>query len=127
MRYFIYCCLSVFLFMACGKRSHDVLGHWSMEFEGEPDSYSIVLADDSVCTSQLCFKRDTIYMEVKTDSQVVKTEFLAKYVLKEDIILLTDRYGKTKECLFNIEGNMMIIREMLNPHEVIMRLRRVSK
>ncbi|WP_108821787.1 hypothetical protein [Dysgonomonas sp. Marseille-P4361] len=113
--------------MACGEKSHDILGCWSMEFEGEPDSYSIVLADDSVCTSELCFKRDTIYMEVKTDSQVVKKEFLAKYILKENVILLTDRYGKTKECLFKIEGNMMIVREIFNPHEVIMRLRRVSK
>lgn len=127
MKYLIYCCLSIFLFMACGEKSHDVLGSWNMEFEEEADPYSIILADDSVCTSELCFKRDTIYMEVKRDGQVVKKEFLAKYVLKENIILLTDRYGETKECLFKIEDNVMIVKENLHSEKVLIRLRRVPK
>lgn len=127
MKYFIYFCLSIFFFMACGEKSQDVLGYWNMEFDGEENSYSIVLPDDSICTSELCFKIDTIYIEVKRDNQVVRKEFLAKYVLKENVILLTDRYGKTKECLFKIDDNTMEVREKSEPGKIFMRLRRTIK
>lgn len=127
MKYLIFCCLSIFIFMACGGKTHDVIGYWSMEFEGEVDSYSIVLSDDTICSSELCFRRDTIYMEIKKDGRIVKNEFLAKYIVKEDEFILIDRYGVKKKFYFEIVSDVMIVRDKSEPDKILMRLRRVSK
>lgn len=127
MRKLIFCCLSLLLFMACGGRTHDITGEWNMEFvDNGISAYSVVLADDTVCVSALDFKKDTIYMQVKSDGKVVKSEFVGKYVIDDNRLVITNRYGEKKRCEFVIEKNIMIVREKDNPTEIIMRLQRAT-
>lgn len=128
MKKLVFCCLLVFILMACGEQRNNVLGRWSMEFEGgnEP-AYSLLMPDDSICTSDLLFSSDTVYMQVKSDGRLVENEFVGKYTVKDNLLKLTNRYGKQKECTFSIEGNVMTVIDKDEPDKIIMRLRRVEE
>lgn len=128
MRNLVFCCLSVFFFMACGEKAQDVMGYWDMELEGDAGvSYSVRLPDDTICTSGLWIKQDTIYMQVKNNGIVVKSEFIGKYKIRDNQFSLIDRYGKRKECEFTIDDDIMVIRDKDDPDKIIMRLRRIKK
>lgn len=128
MRKLVFSCLFVFVLMACGEERDRVLGRWSMEFEGDKEPvYSLLMPDDSICTSDLLFSGDTVYMQVKSDGKVVENEFVGKYVVKDDSLRLTNRYGELRECKFTIEGNVMTVVDKDDPHKIIMRLRRIEE
>lgn len=113
--------------MACGGRTHDIIGEWNMEFVDKGiTSYSITLADDTVCVSELNFKKDTIYMQVKSDGVIVKNEFVGKYEIDKNSLLLTDSYGQQKRYEFEVEDDIMTIRALNNPSEIVMRLQRAK-
>lgn len=127
MRKLIFCGLLLLLFMACGGRTHDIIGEWNMEFVDKGiTSYSITLADDTVCVSELNFKKDTIYMQVKSDGVIVKNEFVGKYEIDKNSLLLTDSYGQQKRYEFEVEDDIMTIRALNNPSEIVMRLQRAK-
>lgn len=125
MRKLVYCCLFVFILMACGERNA-IQGHWAMEFEGTGETF-VVMADDSICSSELQFGRDTIYMNVKSDGMVASREFIGKYKIENDLIKLTDRYGVQKDCIFAINEDVMTVFEKDRPDKAIMRLRRIKE
>lgn len=128
MKRLVFCCLLVFILMACGEERNNVLGRWSMEFEGENEpAYSLLMPDDSICTSDLLFSSDTVYMQVKSDGKLVENEFVGKYTVKDNLLKLTNRYGKQKECAFSIEGNVMTVIDKDDPDKIIMRLRRIDE
>ncbi|MFV0420527.1 MAG: hypothetical protein ACK5KT_17610 [Dysgonomonas sp.] len=128
MKKLVFCCLLVFILMACGEERNNVLGRWSMEFESEHEpAYSLLMPDDSICTSDLLFSGDTVYMQVKSDGRLVENEFVGKYTIKDNLLKLTNRYGKQKECIFFIEGNVMIVTDKDEPDKIIMRLRRIEE
>lgn len=113
--------------MACGEERDSILGRWSMELEGGTEPvYSLLMPDDSICTSDLLFNCDTVYVQVKSDDRIIENEFIAKYTLNDNSIKLTNRYGKQKECIFSIEGNIMTVADKDEPNKIIMRLRRLK-
>lgn len=127
MRKLVFCCLSLFLLMACGGKTQDILGEWNMELvQGEHSSYSVVLADDTICTSELSFKKDTIYMQVKSDDKIVENVFVGKYIVDENILLITNNYGEQKKCEFEIKDDILIVKEQNAPDKIIMRLQRAK-
>lgn len=128
MKKLIFCCLFVFILMACGEERGNILGRWSMELEGENESaYSLLMPDDSICTSDILFNRDTVYMQVKSDGRIIENEFLAKYTITDNSLKLTNRYGEQKECVFSIDGDIMTVVDRDEPEKIIMRLRRVQE
>lgn len=128
MKKIISCCLFVLVLMACGEKSNDVLGRWSMEFESDNDEpvYSLLIANDSICTSNLIFNRDTVYMQIKSDDRLVSNEFIGKYTIKEDSLRFTNRYGKLAECKFSIKDDLMTVVDKKDPNKIIMRLKRIK-
>jgi len=111
--------------MACGEKHNSLMGRWNMEFDSPKGNvYSVLLDDDTLCTSELLFNRDTVYMQVKTDGVIVKNEFVGKYSIKDNYLKVTDRYGKQQECEFFIKENIMTVVDKDDPDKVIMRLRR---
>lgn len=125
MRKLVYCCLLLLLLMACGGKTQEVIGEWNMELvENGISSYSMVLADDTICVSELNFRKDTIYMHVKSDGVVVEEVFVGKYEVNGNRMTVINNYGEQKNCNFEIKDDIMIVREQDNPDNIIMRLKR---
>lgn len=114
--------------MACGEKRDNILGRWSMELEGENESaYSLLMPDDSICTSDLLFNRDTVYVQIKSDGKIIENQFVAKYTISDNSLKLTNRYGKQKECIFSINGDIMTVVDRDKPDNIIMRLRKIKE
>lgn len=111
--------------MACGERTHEIIGDWNMEFvEKENSTYHIVLPDDTICTTELSFQKDTVYMQVMSDGVVVEKVFVGKYKIDGSKMIVINSYGKQKDCEFEIQDNIMTVKERDNPDKIIMRLKR---
>lgn len=124
MKKLVFCCLLILLFMACGERNA-IAGRWAMEIEGTTENF-IKMPDDSIVSPELRFEYDTIYMDVRSDGTVVKSECLGIYSIEDDLIKVTDRYGKQLLCRFDVKDNVLTIVDREDPKKILMRLKRIK-
>jgi len=125
MKKLIFCCFIVRALMACSERNA-IAGRWAMEIDGTHET-SFVLSDDSICSPELTIGNDTIYMEVKSDGQVVKREFIGVYSLKGDRLKVVNRKGEEQVCVYRIEDDKMILTTLAEPDKILMRLTKIKE
>lgn len=124
MKKLTFCCLCIFALMACGERNA-IIGSWSMEIE-DTGASSLRMPDDTIVSPQLRFEYDTVYMDVKSNNGLVRSECLGIYTVNGDEMKITDSYGKQQVCRFDIKDNVMIVVDRDDPTKIIMRLRRIN-
>lgn len=125
MKKLIFCCLFVLVLMACTERNV-VTGRWAMEIAGTNDT-AFLLPNDTICSPELYFGNDTIYMEVKIDGQMVKRDFMGIYTIKQNEIKIVSRLGDERLCKYKIEDGTMIVWYVSDPDKIIMRLRKIKE
>ncbi|MDH6307721.1 putative lipoprotein NlpE involved in copper resistance [Dysgonomonas sp. PFB1-18] len=125
MKKLIFCCLCIFILMACGER-HAIAGRWAMELDDSGDT-SFLIANDSICSPELRFERDTIYMDIKNDGKTSSSTFMGIYSIKDDQIRVVDQLGKERICRFRIEDSIMTVTDISQPDKIVMRLRRINE
>ncbi len=124
MKKLVFCCLCIFALMACGERNA-VIGRWAMEIDGT-DETSIRLPDDTIVSPELRFEYDTVYMDVKSDNGLVRSECMGVYTVDGNEMKITDSYGKQRLCRFEIKDDVLIVVDKDDPQKIIMRLRRIK-
>ncbi len=125
MKKLIFCCLCIFILMACGERNA-IAGRWAMELDDSGDT-SFLIANDSICSPELRFERDTIYMDIKNDGKTSSSTFVGIYSIKDDQIKVVDQLGKERICKFRIEDSIMTVTDINEPDKIVMRLRRINE
>jgi hypothetical protein len=125
MRKLIFCCLCVFALVACGERNA-IMGRWAMEID-ETGETSFTLPDDTICSPELRFEYDTIYMDVRSDGEMVRSDFVGIYHNDGDQLKIVDRMGKEQQCKFVIKDDLMTVVDKDNPDKIIMQLRRIKE
>jgi hypothetical protein len=111
--------------MACGERNA-IAGRWAMELDDSGDT-SFLIANDSICSPELRFERDTIYMDIKNDGKTSSSTFVGIYSIKDDQIKVVDQLGKERICKFRIEDSIMTVTDINEPDKIVMRLRRINE
>lgn len=124
MKKLVFCCLCIFALMACGERNA-VIGRWAMEIDGT-DETSIRLPDDTIVSPELRFEYDTVYMDVKSDNGLVRSECMGVYTVDGNEMKITDSYGKQRLYRFEIKDDVLIVVDKDDPQKIIMRLRRIK-
>lgn len=125
MKKLIFCCLCIFILMACSERN-TIAGRWAMELDDSGDT-SFLIANDSICSPELRFERDTIYMDIKNDGKTSSSTFVGIYSIKDDQIKVVDQLGKERICKFRIEDSIMTVTDINEPDKIVMRLRRINE
>lgn len=124
MKKLVFCCLCIFALMACGERNA-IIGRWAMEVEGTNES-SIRMTDDTIVSPELRFEYDSVYMDVKSDSGLVRSECIGIYAVTGNEMKITDSYGKQQICKFDIKDDILTVVDKDDPKKIIMRLRRIQ-
>ena len=124
MKKLIFCFLIVLVAMACTEK-FNLEGRWAMDIEGSDDSF-IKLADDTIVSPELRFGRDTIYMDIRNNNHIVKSNCIGIYSIEGDKLEMTGSYGDKRICKINYEKDMLIITDYREPDKIIMRLRRIK-
>lgn len=124
MKKLVFLCVSILVLVACGE-ANPLVGRWAMESEQSDSPDNVVLAGDTVISPELRFDRDSVYMEVRSDGVIVKSEIMGIYAIKGDEIRVTDRYGKEQISRFFIKDGILTVVDKNNPDKVLMRLTRL--
>ncbi|MBK5720553.1 hypothetical protein JGH11_06685 [Dysgonomonas sp. Marseille-P4677] len=125
MKKLVFCCLCIFALMACGERNA-IIGRWAMEIEGTGET-SIRMPDDTIVSPELRFEYDTVYMDVKSDNGLVRSECMGIYTVTGNEMKITDSYGKQQICKYEIKDDILTVVDKDDPDKIIMRLRRIEK
>ncbi|MDR1883452.1 MAG: hypothetical protein LBR26_11830 [Prevotella sp.] len=124
MKKLVFCCLCIFVLMACGERNA-IAGRWAMEIEGTNETF-IKMADDTIVSPELRFEYDTVYMDVRTGKDSVSSRCLGIYAIDGDRVRITDSYGKQQEYTFTLKDDILTVKDKDDPEKIIMRLRRIK-
>lgn len=124
MKKLVFCFLLVLTTMACTEK-FNLEGRWAMDIEGTDKSF-IKLADDTIVSPELKFGRDTIYMDIRNNNHLVKSDCIGIYSLEGDKLEMTDNYGNKRVCKINYENDLLVIADYREPDKIIMRLRRIK-
>ena len=111
--------------MACSTQP-TLEGRWAVEMEHNRDT-AIILNGDTIVAPELKIDQDSMYLEIKTNGLVSKTECLGFYTINNNLITVTDRMGKQRTETFVLKDDVLTILDKDDPNKIIMRLVRIRE
>jgi len=111
--------------MACSTRP-SIEGRWAMEMDHTRDT-AIIVGGDTIVAPELRIDRDSMYIEIKTNGLVAKSECMGFYSIDKNLITVTNKMGKQKTCSFVIKEDTLTILDKDDPNKIIMRLIRIKE
>lgn len=125
MKQLISCFLFLFIIMACSSRP-TISGRWAMEMDGNRDTV-MIMNGDTIIAPELRIDRDSVYLEVKKNGTVCKTEFIGVYKMEGNQITITDRFGKQEIQKVELKDDILTVVDRDDPNKIIMRLIRIKE
>ncbi len=125
MKKLIFCCLCVLALMACTEKN-SLSGRWAIEMEGSNDT-AFILPNDTICSPELRFEYDTVYMDIKVDGKTVKSDFIGQYTTEENKLKIVNRMGEERLCVYRIVNDTMEVSYLTEPDKIIMRLHKIKE
>lgn len=125
MKQLIFCFLFLFIIMACSSRP-TISGRWAMEVDGNQDTVMIINGD-TIIAPELRIDQDSVYLEIKKNGAVCKTEFLGVYKIEGNRITITNRLGKQEIQKIELKDDILTIMDKDDPDKIIMRLIRIRE
>jgi hypothetical protein len=125
MKQLFFCFSFITILMACSTHP-SVEGQWAMETDHNRDT-AIIIGGDTVVAAELKIDRDSMYIEIKTNGIVAKSECMGFYSIDKNLITVTDRMGKQKTCTYKMKDDILTITDKDDPGKIIMRLIRIKE
>lgn len=125
MKQLFFCFTFVAILMACSTRP-TIEGRWAMEMDHNQDT-AIVVRGDTIVAPELRFERDTMYMEVRTNGVIARSECMGVYSIENNLITVIDKMGTKQINQFVLKDDVLTIRDKDNPNKIIMRLIRIKE
>lgn len=125
MKQLFFCFTFVIILMACSTRP-TIEGRWAMEMDHNQDT-AIVVRGDTIVAPELRFERDTMYMEVRTNGVIARSECMGVYSIENNLITVIDKMGTKQINQFVLKDDVLTIRDKDNPNKIIMRLIRIKE
>lgn len=111
--------------MACSTRT-SIEGRWAMEMDHNQDM-AIIIGGDTIVAPELMIDKDSMYIEIKTNGIVAKSECMGFYSIDKNLITVTDKMGKQRTCTFVMREDTLTILDKDDPNKIIMRLVRIKE
>lgn len=125
MKHLLFCFSFLTILMACSTQP-TLEGRWAVEMEHNRDT-AIIVNGDTIVAPELKIDRDSMYLEIKTNGLVSKTECLGFYRINNNLITVTDRMGKQRTETFVLKDDVLTILDKDDPNKIIMRLVRIRE
>ncbi|MDR2950415.1 MAG: hypothetical protein LBV71_14580 [Prevotella sp.] len=125
MKRLFFCFSFVIVLMACSTRP-TIEGRWAMEMDHNQDT-AFVVRGDTIVAPELRFERDTMYMEVRTNGVIARSECMGVYSIQDNLITVTGRMGEQQTHRFILKDDILTVVDKDDPNKIIMRLIRIKE
>ncbi|WP_185155686.1 hypothetical protein [Dysgonomonas sp. 521] len=125
MKQLFFCFSFIIVLMACSTKP-TIEGRWAMEMDHNRDTV-VIIGGDTIVAPELRIDRDSMYMEVRTNGLIAKSECLGFYTISSNLITVTDRMGKQQTSKFEIKDDILTVTDKDHPDKIIMRLVRIKE
>ena len=124
MKQLFFCFSFVLILMACSTRQ-TIQGRWAMEMDHNQDTAIVVRGD--IVVPELRFERDTMYMEVRTNGVIARSECMGVYSIEDNLITVIDKMGEQRVNRFILKDDILTVIDKDDPGKIIMRLIRIKE
>jgi hypothetical protein len=97
-----------------------------MEMDHNQDT-AFVVRGDTIVAPELRFERDTMYMEVRTNGVIARSECMGVYSIQDNLITVTGRMGEQQTHRFILKDDILTVVDKDDPNKIIMRLIRIKE
>lgn len=125
MKRLFFCFSFVIVLMACSTRP-TIEGRWAMEMDHNQDT-AFVVRGDTIVAPELRFERDTMYMEVRTNGVIARSECMGVYSIQDNLITVIGRMGEQQTHRFILKDDILTVVDKDDPNKIIMRLIRIKE